>query len=224
MCLNTAAVGTSIGRMRTKCGMPPRATTNCVVWSPTKTVATVASGGASRAVARASPNAVRSTPVARSFTRSSVAMICSIVSATAATRSSAHLVAFLGERVEIEHGLTRGHRQQVLNLVRESRAEQVGAHRLRRVFTHENAAAGDAQHDILALEMGTRPQLPKRDRDGARVEHFGVFRGVSRERHLTVRHELRRAGKRHFSRPDAFLRHFQTDDRSRHEFPFYAPL
>ena len=56
-----AAVGTSIGSRRTNCGMPPRATTTCVVWSPMLTVATVSSAAASGAVTRARPNAVRST-------------------------------------------------------------------------------------------------------------------------------------------------------------------
>src|SRR5205085_1836747 len=65
----TAAVATSAGMIRTKCGTPSVAMTMCDVWSPTWTIATVSPASAMRLATRANPNGTRSTAWVLSFAR-----------------------------------------------------------------------------------------------------------------------------------------------------------
>ena len=102
----------------------------------------------------------------------------------AAQDAAAALGGELLERVEVEHGLVDRHRHEVLHLEGERLLQLVDRHPGQVDLAHDDLLVRDADDDLLAAELGVRPELLDGGGDGVGVDDLAVADGTLGQGHL----------------------------------------
>ena len=101
-----------------------------------------------------------------------------------AQHPGAGLVGRLLERVEVQDRLLHRHRDEVLHLEGQARAELPGRQPRQVDLAHDHLLVGHADDDLLRAELRLRPELREGAGDRLDVDDLAVAHGAGRQSHL----------------------------------------
>ena len=125
----------------------------------------------------------------------------------------------LAQRVEVQHGLVRRHRDELLDLEAEGVAKLLLGQPGQRDLADDDPLVADAEVDLLALDPGLAPQLAERLGDDLGLADLARLDGAGRQRHLGGANDHRDVAGGDLGHADGGRADVHADPRPGH----YAP-